>query len=144
MTSQQVFELTMALIDSVNESTGDANITDNNEYKVRTLPIINILRVRLYPYSDTYKNTDDGERPVLPLLTSLNDELGIDDGLAAGVLPYGLAYELLKDENTDVAGLMLQLFQELLEQYARGVPATFTTIDDVYGGIEHGEYSRWG
>lgn len=59
------------------------------------------------------------------------------------MLPYGLAAHLLLDENTNAAGFFQQRYEELKSQLARGLPRESEDIEDRYGGIEYGEFSRW-
>ncbi len=78
-TAQQVFDTTMGLIDEVNESSGATDTADTKEYKVRTLYILNALRGELYPYSDTYQETQDGGRPIAPVILAFDDIIQLDD-----------------------------------------------------------------
>ncbi len=142
-TAQWVFDKAMNLMDEVNESTGQTDTADTKEYKNRTLAILNILRVECFPASDTYTVTTPGKRPICPEILDFETEIGLDDGLCQGVLPYGLAAHLLLDENPDMASYFNQRYQELLAQYRYGVPAATEDIQDLYGGIEYGQFGAW-
>ena len=142
-TAQRVFEMAMHLMDEVNESSGAADTSDTKEYKNRTLQILNVLRIECFPASDTYAVATPGKRPVCPEITAFADEIGMDDGICQGVLPYGLAAHLLLDENPTVAAYFQQRYEEALAAARRGIPAGFEDITDLYGGIEHGRFSRW-
>ena len=142
-TAQQVFELSMHLMDEINESSGSADTADTKEYKNRTLAILNVLRVECWPASDTYTVAEPGKRPICPEITSFTAALPLDDGICQGVLPYGLAAHLLLDENPDVAAFFNQRYAELLSEYRRGIPAASEDIQDLYGGIEYGQFARW-
>ena len=142
-TAQWVFEKAMNLMDEVNESTGAADTADTKEYKNRTLPILNILRVECFFASDTYTVSKPGKRPVCREITDFESPINLDDGICQGVLPYGLAAHLLLDENPDVAAYFNQRYQELLLQMKNGLPAEAQDIEDLYGGIEYGFFSRW-
>lgn len=142
-TAQWVFEKAMNLMDEVNESTGETDTADTREYKNRTIPILNILRVECFPASDTYAVTEPGKRPVCHEILDFETPIGLDDGICQGVLPYGLAAHLLLDENPDVAAYFNQRYQELLAQYRSAIPAAPEDIVDLYGGIEYGQFSRW-
>lgn len=142
-TAQWVFDRAMALMDELNESTGSADTPDTKEYKNRTLSILNILRVECFPYSDTYQITTPGKRPICPEITSFTDVIGLDDGLAQGVLPYGLAAHLLVDENPETAAFFQQKYEESLARMRANLPASVESITDLYGGIEFGEFGRW-
>ena len=76
-------------------------------------------------------------------ITDFESPIDLDDGICQGVLPYGLAAHLLLDENPDVAAYFNQRYQELLLQMKNGLPAEAQDIEDLYGGIEYGYFSRW-
>ena len=147
-TGQDIFEKAITLMGELSDS-GQADWGDTQEYKFRTLNILNVLRGEVYPYSDTYRNQRrlyPGKRPVCEALTSLDDEIGIDDGLAQTVLPYGLAAALMLDENDAMAAFFQQRYEELLRKLGSGVPSEWDAITDVYGGgayIEYGQYGSW-
>jgi len=142
-TAQQVFELTMHLMEAANASTGMADTSDTKEYKNRTLPLLNILRIECFPASDTYKAAATGKRPVCPLIEEFNSEIAMDDGVCQGVLPYGLAAHLLLDENPSMASYFQQRYEEALAEAKRSIPTSAEDIEDVYGGIEYGRHSYW-
>ena len=141
--AQWVFEKAMHLMDEVSESDGKVDTADTQEYKNRTLAILNILRVECFPASDTYKATQAGKRPVCPEIVDFESEIGLDDGICQGVLPYGLAAHLLLDENPSVAAYFQQRYEGLLREAKRGIPVESEPINDVYGGIEYGCFGRW-
>lgn len=141
-TAQQVFELSMHLMDEINESSGSADTADTKEYKNRTLAILNVLRVECWPASDTYTVAEPGKRPICPEITSFTTALPLDDGICQGVLPYGLAAHLLLGEDDDKASYFNQRYEEKLAQL-RNTPAAWEDITDLYGGIECGQFGRW-
>ena len=137
-----VFNAAMAIMDELNDS-GEAQTTDTQEYKNRTLPIVNVLISECYPYSDSKDTTktDSAWRAV----TEFHDSLyKIDDTIELGIMPYGLAANLLVDENPSAASFYQARYEDLLKAKARRVRATVEDIEDIYGGIGHGEFSRWG
>ncbi len=142
--AQWVFEKAMHLMDEVNESSGSADTADTKEYKNRTLAILNILRNECFPASDTYEVTVPGKRPICPEIVDFTSAIYLDDAIAQGVLPYGLAAHLLLDENPTMASYFQQRYDEQLEEAKRGVPAVSTDIEDLYGGIGFGQFARWG
>jgi hypothetical protein len=127
-TVQQVFDITMALTD--NYAGGVADSGDTADYKARAVPVINNLSVELYQFS-TAKNTTAGQRPLPVFVTLPTDALDLDDGLARGVLPHGLAAELLVDENPAMAGYHARRYAECL-MLLRNAPRSFEPIEDVY------------
>lgn len=142
--SQGVFDLTMAMIDEVNES-GATDHADTKEYKDRTLHIINVLQGELYMYSDTYELPEKGRRGVaIPVLNFEEEIVSLDDYICRSVLPYGLAAHLLLDENPSAAGFFQQRYEELKRALSRGILSESEDIIDVYGGrYEHCEFSHW-
>lgn len=142
--SQGVFDLTMAMIDEVNES-GATDHADTKEYKDRSLHIINVLQGELYMYSDTYELPEKGRRGVaIPVLNFEEEIVSLDDYICRSVLPYGLAAHLLLDENPSAAGFFQQRYEELKRALSRGLLSESEDIIDVYGGrYEHCEFSHW-
>lgn len=143
-TAQRVFDITMGLIDEVNENSGETDTADTREYKMRTLLILNALRGELYPYSDTYEVETPGERPIVAVISDFEAPIDLDDYICQTVLPYGLAAQLLLDENPSAASFFQQRYEELRNNLSKGFPQDGEAITDVYGvGFEHNEFSRW-
>ena len=143
-TAQRVFDLAMGLMDEVNETSGGTDDADTREYKVRTLRSLNALRGELFPYSDTYAAEEPGKRPILAVIQSFDQVIGMDDYICQSVLPYGLAAQLLLDENPDSASFFQQRYEEMRMNLAKGLPQQSESISDVYGIVSpYNEFSRW-
>lgn len=149
LTGMDVFQRAITMMDELNDA-GKYKYEDTDEYRYRTLMIINVLQGELYPYSDTYKKNTEwlkGRRPVIENLEDLYTEIDLDDYCAGTVLPYGLAAALLLDENPQTANFFQQRYDELKAGLMRGMPAESEDIEDVYGpkgGIyPYNEFSRW-
>lgn len=143
-TAQRVFDITMGLIDEVNENSGETDTADTREYKVRTLLILNALRGELHPYSDTYDVETAGERPIVSVIQDFDTPIDLDDYICQSVMPYGLAAHLLLDENPASASFFQQRYEELRNNLSKGLPKTTEAITDCYGvGFEYNEFSRW-
>lgn len=140
-TALDVFKLAIALMGELG-STGEADVADNKEYKDRTIPILNILKGELFPLSDTYTIVTAGKRPVCATISDFTAAIGIDDVISQSVMPYGLAAQLLLDENPSMANFFQQKYEELKSRLATA-PAEFSAIENVYGGIENCEFSGW-
>ena len=134
-TAQWVFERAIHLMDEQNESTGKTQTTDTREYEFRTLSILNVLRNELYPLSDTYAVSEPGKRPVVAEITSMSQDIGLDDGVAQGVMPYGLAAHLLLGENDAMANYFSQRYAELYSVMLRSLPSAWEDIPTAYGGL---------
>lgn len=148
-TPLKVFELAINLMDELDDS-GQFDYEDTEEYKNRTLGILNILRGELYPFSDTYRKNlewEKGRRPIVQTLTGFDEIIDLDDYICQTVMPYGLAAHLLMDENPSSAGYFQQRYDELKAMLSFGMPAESEDIIDIYGssgGIEpYNEFSRW-
>ena len=140
-TGTEIYEAALVLMDANNDA-------DTSEYESKALSIINVLRGELYPYSDTFDTSGTG-RPICPIMTDLDDEIGLDDYIAQSVMPYGLAAHLLLDENPTAAGFFNQRYAELLAGLRAGIgrPAGGSVdIEDVYGGEGHyyNRFTVWG
>lgn len=137
----EVFDATMQLIDELNDQ-GQSQTSDTVEYRNRTIGIMNILISECYPISDE-KDTaklDSAWRAV----EEFDDPLkGIDNSLALGVMPYGLAANLLVDENPTAANYYQQRYEVLKEEKRRRMLAEVNDIELPFGGIEWGKFSRW-
>jgi len=145
-TVQAIFDKAIYLIDGQNESTGVTVTSDTKEYQVRTIGILNNLLDVVYPASDTFAIGEDGKRPALDDIEKFTDELDLDARILRDVLPNGLAAKLLAEENPALADYFQQCFEQSLAEARSKRPAAFESIDDClpYGGIEYGEFGRWG
>lgn len=136
-TVQWVFDRAIHLMDEQNESTGKTQTSDTREYEFRTLSILNVLRHELYPISDTYAIVEPGKRPIVAELTAFDQEIDLDDGVAQGILPYGLAAHLLLGENDSLANYFSQRYSERYQSMMQTLPSQWEDIPLAYGGL-HG------
>lgn len=136
-TAQQVFEQTVYLMGEACPGTGLADYSDTQDYKIRALPILNILR------RECADRILDGEGAECPEITDFESPLPLDDPICQGVLPYGLAAHLLLEENPASASWFQQKYAELLREARRCRPVAAQGIEDIYGGIEHGKFGGW-
>ena len=131
-TARRVYELALALM---NETPTALYTPDETEYRARVPALLNALLPRLYPLNEAFA-AEGGQRPAPPAITALDQTVPLDDALAAGVLPYGLAAELQADENETLAAYHRQCFEENLALAARGLVQAWEPCEDVYGGLE--------
>ena len=134
-TAAWVFARAIHLMDEQNESTGETSTADTAEYKLRTLSILNILRHELFPYSDTYEAQDDGTRDICREITNFTDVIDLDDVLAQGIMPYGLAAHLLLGENDSMAAFFNAKYSELIQSLAAKKASKWEDITPYYGGL---------
>ena len=121
-TGTQVLNNALAIMDEVGST----------EYNTRAINFINMLCDKLYPYSDNYIVATIGVRPIVTHITALPETLGIDDILAKSVLPYGLAAQLMINDDAAQAGNYESIFQERLRETKRQISTEGTEITDVY------------
>ena len=130
-----VFDAAMGIMDELGQ-TGQAQTSDTQEYEYRTPASINMLVGELHMLLGNRDNW-------LPV-TSLDDMVPTaDTNYALSALPYGLAANLLIDENPTAASFYQQRYEELRAYYLARQQADVGDITDLYGGIPYGEFSRW-
>lgn len=116
MIAQDVFVITMNLMDEISQDGTYAGYSD--DYKKKSWSILTTLQTELLPLS------------VDPIaITSDQSTLQVDDRTANMVLPYGLAAHLLITEDTTRASFFNSRYDEL----KRRRPAKIAKITDVYG-----------
>ena len=142
-TVQEIYDEAIRLMDAQNESNGQTNTADNKEYMFRTPDCLNRYINLVYPYSDTYVASEDGKRTVHPKLMAMTDEVNMDDLICFSVLAPALVYELLLEENPTVASARYKDFEMAFALARQTKPSSIESIEMPYGGIEHGEFSRW-
>lgn len=129
-----VFNAAMSFMDELSDD-GSAQTADTLEYKNRTPSIVNMM---LSEYNMLMGNSADW----LPA-EDLDSFLRVDTNYALGVMPYGLAANLLVDENPTAANFYQQRYEDMRNRYMSHHQADSAEIENLYGGIEHGEFSRW-
>lgn len=141
-TANYIFDQAIKLMDEQSD-TGMSVWSDTQEYQTRAIAILNALIGECYPYSDTYNIITPGKRPIAQTVSSMTDVVYLDDSIAKSVLPYGLAAELIKNDDPMLGNYFLQRYQELLARHAKTLPAAWDTIEDVYGIVDHSSFARW-
>lgn len=140
VTVQKVFDTAIHMMDEQSESSGATATADTQEYKLRTLSILNAVMPALYPYSDTNTLTGAG-RPTCPPLSQaaghanpdFTQAIPLDDTLAMGVLPYSLAAHLLAVENEELSAWFLARYNQVFADLRHKLPAVFEPIPMPYG-----------
>lgn len=145
-TAQDIFEKAMSIMDELSDD-GQADTADTEEYKNRTLMILNVLGGELYPYSDTYELIEPGKRPIMAVIEDFESEIDLDDYCCRTVMPYGLVAHLWLDENPTGASYCQQRYDELKAKLMIGMPQESEDIYDVYGpngGLHpYNEFGMW-
>ena len=72
-------------------------------------------------------------RAICPELKDFSDEIGLDDVIAQGIMPYGLAAHLLLGENDSMASFFNERYSELVATLAAKKPSVWEEITPYYG-----------
>lgn len=131
-----VFNASMGLMDELSAN-GEARTNDTKEYEHRTPGIVNMMisefRI-LSGLSGGFVGVETMDDPILK----------VDDTYAIGVMQYGLAANLLIDENPTAASFFEQRYEEMRNLYFSRRPSDAgESIEDMYGGIEYGRFGKW-
>ena len=139
VTVQQVFDMAIHLMDEQSESTGKTGTTDTQEYKFRTISILNTAIPALYPYSGNYSSGTGGRPSCRQLMADdyqnpdFDQTIPLDDTLSLVCLPYFLAAMLLSNENDSLANWFMTQYRVALSDLKSKVPGDFETITPPYG-----------
>lgn len=130
-----VFSAAMAIMDELS-NTGQAQTTDTKEYEYRAPSIINMMVSELKMLTGDFEDW---------LAVESMDDLvpEANTSYALGCMPYGLAANLLVDENPTAASFYQQRYEELRDIYVSRQSASMDDITNLYGGIGCGEFARW-
>lgn len=140
VTVKQVFDTAISLINEQAQRTGLTLHADTVDYANRCVPILNTLLPHLYLYSDEREVPKNG-RPSCPVLTApegggeanMMQDIPLDNTLALGVLPYGLAAHLVADENGELSRWLLSRYNSVFADIRSNIPASFEPIPTPYG-----------
>lgn len=120
MTAAQVFNIAMNLIgynDINGEISGEAEIKKNALVKIQMI------------YQELFRA--EGRTEALPILSSMNDELKLDDDTVRDVMPYGVAMLTAQSEGDgDNQALMAALYNQKKARLTR----MENGITDIFGG----------
>ena len=124
----------MSIMDELSTA-GEAANSDTREYEQRTPAILNVLLTEL-----KVLRGDDADW--LPL-EGMDEPVPVETNYALGAMPYGLAANLLVDENPTAASCYQQRYEELRALFVSRLKASVEDIDMLYGGVGEGRFARW-
>lgn len=124
----------MSIMDELSAA-GEAANSDTREYEQRTPAILNVLLTEL-----KVLRRDDADW--LPL-EGMDEPVPVETNYALGAMPYGLAANLLVDENPTAASFYQQRYEELRSLFVSRLKASVEDIDMLYGGVGEGRFARW-
>lgn len=141
VTVQQVYDMAIHLMDEQSESTGQTITTDTQEYKYRTLSILNSVIPALYPYSGNYRSGTGGRPSCRQLYADdyanpdFEQTIPLDDTLSLACLPYFLAAMLLSSENDTLSNWFMNQYRVALSDLKSKIPGEFEPISMPYGAF---------
>lgn len=133
-TVESVFASAMGLMDEL-DTQGGAQSADTKDYERRAPAILNALCAEL--------RTLTGEGSDWLPASGTEDLLPVEENYGLSALPYGLAANLLVDENPAAASFYQQRYEELRAVYLARRRADLEDIELLYGGVEQGNFARW-
>ena len=133
-TVESVFASAMGLMDELDPQ-GGAQSADTKDYERRAPAILNALCAEL--------RTLTGEGSDWLPASGTEDLLPVEENYGLSDLPYGLAANLLVDENPAAASFYQQRYEELRAVYLARRRADLEDIELLYGGVEQGNFARW-
>lgn len=137
VTVQQIFDMAIHLMDEQDEDNGKTVHVDTDEYRYRTISILNMAIPLLWPYCTENTEREGRELPVMldpkPLDNpKFSQYLPVDDAFSYGLLPYFLAAELLTDEDIDRSQNFRNKFDLAFAQIRRTEVAKWEPIENPY------------
>ena len=136
MTVKDIFDMAIHLMDEQNEDNGQPETIDTQEYKFRTISILNSVLPALAPYgSRRWKGKDNPALLVQGSYSKPDMDQGIplDDTLCAALLPYYLAGMLLAGENEELSAVFMNRYQLAFADLRGKQAATFEQVMPAYG-----------
>ena len=130
MTGEEIFVMTMAMIDEMLES-GELDATTTGEYRAKAPHILTLLQNEIIGIENRYRSFEEQVKPVK--IESLEQTVQVDDIKANTLLTNGLASHLMLHENKALANFFQQRYEEMRKTYLKPTPSKITKKEDVYG-----------
>lgn len=129
MTGEDVFKMTMALIDEM-LSSGDLDAESTSEYRAKAPYILTMLQSEIVGIENRYKREDEWIYPVA--IESLDQTFQVDDIKARNLLVNGLAAQLMLHEDKTLANYFEQRYEEMKGMFLKPSPRKPEKREDVY------------
>lgn len=129
MTGEEVFTITMGLIDEI-LVTGQLDGETTQEYRAKAPLILTMLQNELVGIENRYRKKEDYIYPVK--IDSLEQTFQIDDIKASTLLTNGLAAHLMIHEDSALADYFEQRYQEMKGMFLKPTPRAPEKREDVY------------
>lgn len=132
LTAEEVFIMTMAMIDEMLE-TGELDATTTGEYRAKAPAILTLLQNEIIGIENRYRAFNEQVKPVK--IESLEQFVQVDDIKANTLLTNGLAAHLMIHEDKSLANFFQQRYEEMRGTYLKPTPSKITKKEDVYGAM---------
>lgn len=130
MLAEEIFKITMAMIDEMNTS-GELDETTTAEYRAKAPSILSMLQAEIIGIENRYRDTKEQISPVP--IEDLDQPLQIDVIKATTLLTNGLAANLMVVEDKALANFFEQRYEEMKGLFLKPKPRKPETRRDVYG-----------
>lgn len=129
MTGEEIFTMTMAMIDEM-LSSGQLDQETTQEYRAKTPSILTMLQAELVGIENRYRKKEDYIYPVK--IENLEQTFQVDDIKAQTLLTNGLAAQLMLHEDKALANYFEQRYQEMKGMFLKPTPRSPEKREDVY------------
>lgn len=129
MTGEEIFTMTMAMIDEM-LSSGQLDAETTQEYRAKTPSILTMLQAELVGIENRYRKKEDYIYPVV--IENLEQTFQVDDIKAQTLLTNGLAAQLMLHEDKALANYFEQRYQEMKGMFLKPTPRSPEKREDVY------------
>lgn len=130
MLAEEIFTITMAMIDEMN-SNATLDEDSVSEYRAKAPFILTMLQNEIVGIENRFRSQKEYIYPV-PIV-DLNQTVQVDDIKANTLLTNGLAANLMMHEDTELASFFEQRYEEMKAMYLKSIPKKQIQIIDVYG-----------
>lgn len=133
---QDIFDMAIHLMDEQDETDGKTLTEDSEEYRFRTVSILNTVLPQLAPYD---RGDTDYEGSAILFCTDprkssyMTQGIPLSERTSCALLPLYLAAQLLSGENEALAAWFMNQYQAALAEMKRNCKASFQPISTPYG-----------
>ena len=129
MLAEDIFTMTMAMIDEMNDN-GTLDPTTTAEYRAKAPAILTMLQNEIIGIENRYRKYEDYIYPVP--IEELDQNVQVDNIKANTLLTNGLASHLMIHENKALASFFQERYEEMKVRYLKPLPGKREKIVDVY------------
>lgn len=129
MLAEDIFTMTMAMIDEMNDN-GTLDPTTTAEYRSKAPSILTMLQNEIIGIENRYRKQEEQIYPVP--IQDLKQTVQVDNIKANTLLTNGLASHLMIHENKALASFFQERYEEMKGLYLKPIPFEIELKQDVY------------